>query len=206
MTNFRAQVVLRTADNIPENFISNQFCIRTTGTDPLLSTPVTAAIKGFYDAINSTCLPVTIASTGHLIKYYELPGTPPNYPILESVWNLTTTPTGVPLPSEVCMALSFQATRQAGFPQARRRGRIFVGPLEVGTNDAGRPSSGAMASISGAAIAFSAAIEAITGHSWCVWSEVDQASSTVTNGWVDNAFDTQRRRGVVTTSRTAFNL
>jgi hypothetical protein len=40
---------------------------------------------------------------------------------------------------------------------------------------------------------------------WIVVSEVAGLNDViVTNGWVDNAFDIQRRRGVTPTSRSTF--
>jgi hypothetical protein len=39
----------------------------------------------------------------------------------------------------------------------------------------------------------------------CVWSQVDQFAVEVDNGWIDNAFDTQRRRGQQVSTKTLWN-
>jgi hypothetical protein len=53
------------------------------------------------------------------------------------------------------------------------------------------------------AINIKAAVNALAGNNdWCVWSVADQIAVPVANGWIDNAFDVQRRRGVDYTSRT----
>jgi len=205
MSNYRAQVVLRTSDNVPENFITNTLAFRTFGEVPLNTDEVTVAIKDFYDDLVSY-YSVAVAQNGHMIKYYELPGLTPNYPFEEDTFNLAAPPAGSGLPSEVSLVLSFQGIRQAGFPQARRRGRIYIGPLDTSGMDDQRPLATFVTNLANAGATFKANIQAITGgqHNWAIWSSVDQECVDVANGWVDNAWDTQRRRGLRATSRTTF--
>lgn len=40
---------------------------------------------------------------------------------------------------------------------------------------------------------------------WRIWSPTNNNSVLIDNGWVDNAWDTQRRRGVEATARTIFD-
>lgn len=40
---------------------------------------------------------------------------------------------------------------------------------------------------------------------WVIWSEKLEQSFAVAGGWVDNAWDTQRRRGMPATTRTLWN-
>jgi hypothetical protein len=49
-----------------------------------------------------------------------------------------------------------------------------------------------------------AAAIASASWDWVVYSPTDDAYHEVANGWVDNAWDTQRRRGYKPTSRTTF--
>jgi len=202
---YRAQVVLRTTDNVPENYITNSLCIRVEPAGTLDTDEVTTAIKDFYDDVVSY-YSVAVAQNGHLVKYYELPGTPPNYPFEEDTWNLAAPPAGSGLPAEVSLVLSFQGIRQAGFPQARRRGRIYIGPLDTSGMDDQRPLATFVSNLATAGATFKSNIDAITGglHHWAIWSNADQVAVDVANGWVDNAWDTQRRRGLRATSRTTF--
>ncbi len=204
MAAIRAQVVLHTVDAVPANFVTNSFCFM--GTDPGADTTgITTAIKDFYDDITSGYWSSVIAPSGHEVKYYDLPGTTPNYPIEEDTFALGFTPSGTPLPSEVALCLSFHGARTPGFPQARRRGRIYFGPLSSSANSSGRPIAALVTAMANAATTFKANIEALgTGTEWAVWSVADQAPVDITGGWVDNVFDTQRRRGLVETSRTTW--
>lgn len=195
------KVILHTADAIPANYINNQFCLgHPDGDGPVVADTVTA-IKAFYDELRSICLTADIAQNGHEMKFYALPGVEPNYPYAEETWNFTSAPTGTGLPRECAIVLSFQGSRAAGFPQARRRGRIYIGPVLANTNVSGRPSSTTTQDIADAAEALRTALLVDPQHYWAVWSTVDQEAVQIENGWVDNAFDTQRRRGVATTSR-----
>jgi hypothetical protein len=198
------RVVLHTADAIPANYIQNQFCLGHPDGDGHVVADVVTAIKDFYDGIRSSVLTSDLAQNGHEMKFYALPGIQPNYPFAEETWDFDSSPSGAGLPREVAVALSFQGSRAAGFPQARRRGRIFIGPVLATANSSGRPSSTIMSNLAFYADALRVALNPDPQHYWAVWSTVDQEAVEVQNGWVDNAFDTQRRRGVATTSRTVW--
>lgn len=205
MGTIRAQVILHTDDNTPANYVTNSLAFLSPGTFADF-TGLTALIKAFYDDIPATYLSSELAQNGHEIKYYDLPGTPPNYPVEEDTFNLGTNPGGTPLPQEVAVCLSFQGARTPGFPQARRRGRIYIGTLGTAANTSGRPTAAFITALTTAATTFKADVAALADPlDWAIWSVVDQAPVTVDNGWVDNVFDTQRRRGLLETSRTTFS-
>lgn len=204
MPDFHAQITLKTTDANPANYVVNNLYVGGSGDIASYATGLTAAYKAFYDAVRPY-YPIEVAQNGHIIKYYDLPGAVPNYPILETTFNLTTAPTGAGLPSEVASCLSFQGARQAGFPQARRRGRIYLGPLLASVNSAGRPAAGFRTAIAAAATTLRTTISGLTTNpSWVVWSPTNGSSVPVTNGWIDDSFDIQRRRGLAYTSRTVW--
>jgi len=204
MADVRAQVILHTGDANPENYISNSWCFN--GMDPGTDdAPIVTMLKDFYDDILSSYWSSAIAQNGHEVKLSILPGTPPNYPYFEGTFNLASAPTGVAIPSECAICLSFQATRQAGLPQARRRGRVYLGPWGANANTTGRPTSALMTAIANAALTLKSTASSLsTLDGWAVWSTVDQTAYGVDDGWIDNAWDTQRRRGLAYTSRTLF--
>jgi len=205
MGTIRAQVILHTDDNTPANYVTNSLAFTSPGVFADF-TGLTAVIKDFYDDITVTYLSTELAQNGHEIKYYDLPGTPPNYPVEEDVWNLAANPSGTPLPQECAICLSFQGARTPGFPQARRRGRIYLGLWGTNANTSGRPTAALITNITTAAATFKAAVAALADPiDWAIWSTVDQAPVAVDNGWVDNVWDTQRRRGLLETSRTTFS-
>jgi len=205
MVTIRAQVILHTADNFAANYITNSFAF--TGTDPVpVLSGITTAIKDFYDDITPSMRSSELAQNGHEIKYYDLPGPTPNYPIDEDTFNFGAASTGTPLPQECAICLSFQGTRVPGFPQARRRGRLYLGTWGTSANSGGRPASALISTISTAAATFKSNILALGDDTvWSIWSVADQTGVPIDNGWIDNVWDTQRRRGVVETSRTTWS-
>lgn len=204
MATIRAQVILHTDDATPANYITNNFAF--TGTDPVpVLAGITTAIKDFYDDLPFSMMSTEMAASGHEVKYYDLPGPVPNYPIEEDTFNLAAAGTGTPLPQECAICLSFQGQRTPGFPQARRRGRVYLGNFGTSANTSGRPTASLITAISTAAATFKSNILALGDDTvWSIWSVADQAGVPVDNGWIDNVWDTQRRRGLIETSRTTF--
>lgn len=113
------------------------------------------------------------------------------------------------LPQEVALCISYQATPLLPVPVRRRRGRVYMGPLN--TNGVGEASTGGVdISVANTAIRnvfAEAASRMATGPttvSWVVYSTVNDDSYVITEGWVDNAWDTQRRRELDATVRTTW--
>ncbi len=197
------QVTLRTTDNIPANYVTNQFALTGELGVPTDCDAARDALEVFYTALRANVLGIPIAGTGHIVKAYDLPGLTPNYPYYESTFDLDSVPTSAGLPGEVALCLSFQGARSAGLDQARRRGRIYLGILAAGVNSVGRPSSAALTTVTNAAVALYDDLDAIaSAGSWAVWSPTNGDAVPLTDCWVDNAFDTQRSRGVPASSRT----
>lgn len=203
MPNIRAQVILATADGIPENFVSNTLSFEVAALSTY-ETPITTAIKAFYDQIRPWLSPA-IAQTGHRIKFVDRASLPPQYPYAETTWAFDVAPAGNRLPREVAIVGSFQADRVSGLPQSRRRGRLYLGPLNtLSISTGGNPIASFRQDIADALEDFKTAIDAIplAGEViWEVWSGVNQTGALITNGWVDDAWDTQRSRGESASSR-----
>lgn len=92
----------------------------------------------------------------------------------------------------------------------RHRGRIFLGPLNtsmcgIGPGGAGRqrPSAAFQNDVKIAALALNADL-ATLGAPWIVFSRRDWAGYGVVGGFIDDAFDTQRRRGAKAASRVVW--
>jgi hypothetical protein len=206
MPQLRAQVVLHTKDALAANYVTNSWCILTAGvTSTSDIEEYTTPFKDFYDDL-AGILGITIAQNGHEVKYYDLPGPgEPNYPVVIDTFNLTSDPSTASLPTEVACCLSFQGLKIPGEPQNRRRGRVYIGPLTNTVNSAGRPSTTLQTTLATAAVTLYSGLKACSvPGSLAIWSQVDQAAILVDNGWVDDAFDIQRRRGVERTSRTTW--
>lgn len=167
---------------------------------PSIATAVITAYNGFrpnYAGI--------VRQNNHTIKFYDRSDPTPRAPRYEETWNFAAAPSGNALPTECSLCVSFQANQVSGIPQARRRGRVFMGPLNSNLNAAtGRPTAGLVT----AGVTFGSSIlassVAAADWEWVVWSTVNNAPYIITNGWVDDEFDTQRSRGRDATARTVW--
>jgi hypothetical protein len=236
MATIRAQVALKHSNGLPEDVTVNTFHFGTTAAfDAAVHADLIAALEGFYtndpDAAGGamplyTFFSTEIGQNGHEIRFYDMADPEPRVPLHTEPFNLPAAPNGDPLPGEVAVVLSFQGVKVSGQPQARRRGRIFLGRLDKDCSSAGRPSTSLMTSLAGAGQALLTASDGAAGWSWGIYSAAfdgmtrdengnvvphptrEAYTSTFTavdNGWVDNAFDTQRRRGLAASTRTTFS-
>lgn len=203
----RAQVILPMDSGIPADVAVNTWHFSEEGADLSASIfNIHAALDTFYQAVD-TYLSVRLDATKAHVKYYLLSDPKPRQPRADNA--LSTLGTGTDtLPQELAICVSFKGAFVSGEPPARRRGRIFLGPLAQGamgsSSVADRISSSARPAIAAAAGALLATSNASSTFSWVVYSEVDNATRDVVSGWVDDAFDVQRRRGVFATTRTNF--
>ena len=208
----RAIVELNRDTLIPKDLTVNTWYFEPPGAISSSAADITTALDTFYTAIGGLLSPV-LTGTGS-VAYYDLEDPEPRVPVATGL--ITFTPDTTGLPEEVALCLSFQGAVVSGEAQARRRGRVYLGPLssDGSTLFTGyyRPSSGTRSSITTAANA----LMGTAGINWSVFSpttagpppwaagDLANAFTPVTNGWVDDTFDTQRRRGAPTTARTVF--
>lgn len=161
-------------------------------------------ITTFYGAIDGA-LSTNIANTGWRLRCYDLADPEPRAPVRDqSVGGITTGSTS--LPHELALCMSFQAPQQSGQSQARRRGRLYLGPFaDDASNSAnGFPAAATLTQLGNAIQNLLDASQAAATWAWAVYSPTNAAAIEVTNAWLDNAWDVQRRRGVSSTSRTTF--
>lgn len=170
------------------------------------------AVIAAYDQITPR-MASTLNGAGSC-SVYDMRHPEPRVPLVEVPFTGKTMGTGA-LPAEVAICLSFRGDIVSGENQARRRGRIFVGPLDAGgvsvTGGAARPIAGLVTDLGDLAQALYDA-GSLVGNplEHVVFSPTDavgaalpeDAMTPVRRYWVDNAFDTQRRRGVAPTART----
>jgi len=198
------RTILHTTNAITADFVQNQFAVETDAL-AIDDAGVVAAVKTFYDTLIAL-YPATIAQNGYDVKIYVMPGIEPNYPVFEGTFNLASAPSGAAGPSEIALCTSFQAVKTPGLPQSRRRGRMYIGPFDAAQIDEERPNSTIISALADATAALVDDINTLTDHAFSVYSSVTQTSAPVLDGWVDNAWDVQRRRGVVPSTRTTWTL
>lgn len=218
----RAQVTLKHVSALAEDDLVNVLHFSTADVAAGTLESIKTACINIYNRTNGANSPLytffstEMAQNGHSVKLYNMDEPKPRAPISETTWNLPAAPNGDPLPGEVAVCMSFQAEPTSGLIQARRRGRLYFGRLDKDSSSAGRPSSALISTLAGIGSGLLGDASADPDWSWIVLSaahtqsEKDprpsypQTFAVVTEGWVDNAFDTQRRRGLKATAKTLF--
>lgn len=198
---YSAQVILRNPNGNPKDVYTNTFYFRNDtdfGTSQDIAEDIRADLEEFYTVAPVGVLtPVSVSSRFSTlmagpeaeVRVYDLGQPAPRYPIVKTFPLVGGTSTA--LPAEVSACLSYVAAEN----QPRSRGRIYLGPL--GTN-ALAASSGAteVAEVWRRSVLASAKrLMDKPQYVWCLWSPTSLQMKHITGAWMDNAFDTQRRRG-----------
>lgn len=228
----RAQVALAndTAEARDVAVNTFHFSCSGVGTEAQEHADILAALTGFYQAID-THFSANLSTTARL-KLYDLEDVPPRAPIDDDLFTIAPNAGAPTIPNEVACCLSFRRAYTSGVSRRRSRGRIYLGPLDssiIGdsTGDV-RPTSTFRSAVTAAVDAWLFPVPAPNSSSvieWCVFSRSDALGLAVGEAppadeptytaaqladgfhqidvaWVDDAFDTQRRRGLRATTRT----
>lgn len=207
----RAQVTLPYTSNIPKDCITNTWYFSgwpaVSFTDA--ADAAAAGLVQFYDTVYVTAGCATYVNRGGAFcRCYDMSTPEPRVPYEPSFTLSTANTQQTAIPTEVACVLSFQADKEAGEPQARRRGRIYLGGVTNGVGQwiGNNPSFPVFDAVALNAITSAAEdlADLIIGEeaTWVVYSPTNGTWAQVTNGWVDSSPDTQRRRSVEATSRT----
>lgn len=208
---YRVNVIFDAESNIPEDSVVNTFHFVQSG--PLVdANNVRDMLKDFYEtqAPGASARVAQYMSnqfkTTARVQMYNLDQPKPRPPVYESTFTHAPGSTQV-LPREVALVLSFQASREAGELQSRRRNRIYLGPLNTAGLVGGTslPAPQLITALTCAGAEMLRASNAAFTWDWRVYSPTDNNYHPIDNGWVDNAWDTQRRRGRSPTARTTWN-
>lgn len=210
---FRFTVTFQGSSLLPEDQYVNSFHFDSV--EPVIITDydnVRDMLRDFYNLIPSPGTS-SIASfmsnriqTAVTVRAYALEDEKPRAPRYESTFNLATRATADPMPEEVSLVLSFERPRVSGVPQSRRRNRVYLGPFAESANDVNaRPASQLRITMARAARDMLDASNASVRWTWEVFSPTYEEHGPVRGGWVDNAWDTQRRRGQASTERTLWD-
>lgn len=229
-TYLRTIVTMPHDSGLPADAVQNTFAWHALGAVDLATaaSEINARLDAFYTAI-SQYISSQYNPSALVVKHYDMSESRPRFPFSESTVDAGAGQTASnDLPAEVALCVSYEGPRQSGLNQRRRRGRIFIGPLQEGSGDY------ALAGATIQDVVADAAEANLLGSSggpyllkWAVYSrlqhfgipvggsigELDEDSperlpvsfTDVSKMWVDNAWDTQRRRGVKATNRTVRN-
>ena len=198
MALYRSQVILNMDSGLAQDAATNTMYFDADSESDL--DDVTLALRAFYQTIDIK-LSANIDGSNCWIAYYKMSDPEPRSPVGESTLGTLTTDTTATA-TEVACVLSYQGAKISGLPQARRRGRIYIGPL--GEAAGSRPTDTFVSEVAAAGGALLTASDAATAWTWAQYSQTNGIGIDVTDGWVDYEWDTQRRRGRDATKRTTF--
>lgn len=225
----RVQVIHHSQSGLPEDDWVNDwhFVVDTDQNNAAGQNLIRDALQGFYATARSTGNSVSTYLSGRVdrlvkgrtMKFYSK-GEEANFGSPDRViGGLPIPATGASqnLPAEVALVLAFRGVltdipEELGVtrPAARRRGRVYLGPLNTAAlsgsaNDPSRPASALITTVKESAEALFTFSNTTAGIDWVVAHAADTAGWTATQvsaGHIDNAWDTQRRRGESASSRT----
>lgn len=213
MPDYTTQVVIPMDTAIGGDLVVNNWHMSDNGlVGPTLTTKIQSwhtALQTFYNAISG----IFTGDINHSLvrmKTYDLDLPIPRVALVDELKPITAPVGGNPLPHELAIVLSFNSAFQSGVKSSRRRGRVFLGPLNSGvmttTSPDARVTSAARTMITGAAATLRTGPTPDQGWFWRTRSSFPAANGTpnVVNGYVDDAFDIQRSRGTKASARTSF--
>lgn len=207
MANYYAQTNLLSTTAATEDNWSNTFALGQIGTlDLTAATDWVGFIKAFYDDCITAGAMRSREQNGHSVKIYQIGQPQPNYPLYELPFNLASAPGAVTVPLEVSLCVSYSNTIATTVQRARRRGRIYVSGWGSAALGAGVPTTGAQEALLDAYSDYVLAANTLASLQAGVWSRVNDTVYPVDTVWVDNAWDTQRRRGTDPTGRLTWTL
>lgn len=229
MANYLVRCTFARDSGLPADAVVNDWAITTTA--PLTSVTavdVIMAFDGFYnDSFSGQTervaeyLARSIERTGGLvIRIYTIPASPGplGSPSFTSSPQAVAAPLAGPdYPGEVAAVLSINASlvgvpeeQGNARPAARRKGRIYLGPLVASTggldaNNEVRPTSAFITDVLIAADNLGSTLIGQTNNLG-VFSRQDWTVRPVVRASMDNAFDTMRKRGPRQTTRDGVDI
>lgn len=224
---YRATVTLPHVNGLPKDAVANTYAFRVAGTADrdLVAADIDVRLTAFYSAWKNS-FSSDYDPTNMSVKVYDMTDDVPRFPYYDELLSVAApVTTNNNMPAEVALVLSFEGARTSGVNMRRRRGRVYLGPLQLASTDSQQVPSTLVSTIVTAADDNLLTPESPNGLSeWAVYSPythhgipvgtkitkedpeipdfLDASFTPVVRCWVDNAWDTQRRRGVSATSRT----
>lgn len=217
-----AQVVMRPLEPSTNSFVNTWYFSQDdpTDTDAQVADLIRDALDLFYDDnVGSPAGRITpfmseiIDRTTVEYRIYDLGQAAPRTPIIRTPspqWQPAASGTE-PMPNECAIVLSYRSGpggAGGGTLDRRARGRVYLGPWghtavfhTLGNEDAAVSPTLLERIRDGAQLL----TEFAGDVSWLQYSRVNDDFNAVEGGFVDNAFDTQRRRGGAASTRLVFD-
>lgn len=218
MTHYKTLAIFQGTTNLPEDRFVNTWHHEKVGQLGVSQEDIDnihGALATFYDEAAgvpnvsiASRMPASVISNQLEFRTYDMGEPEPRQPHINTV---TFGPGGgSPLPTECAVTMSFHGSRSI----PRERGRIYIGPLSTSAGTVGAAGKGMIVESAFIDVVVAAASRLVANQVltedlfWSVFSNTRKEShpsfsglTHVEGGWVDNAFDTQRRRGTRASSR-----
>jgi hypothetical protein len=222
MALIRAQVSFERLSGLPEDRVVNTWHFSTVSTPPLRAdlSRIGTMLNRFYVVLEGAFneAPANFFSdflAGPMrVRYYNMDVAAPRPLLAEDTFPFFPTPTPQQLPSEVALVLSYRSDRIAGVLPASERGRVYLGPFHAGAAVDGsfdsRPVPALIAAVARHATRLIGDGE-VPGATWISYSPTRRSRGqapffgVVKSGFIDDAWDSQRRRGRDASTRTIYS-
>lgn len=221
MTVYHAATILTPVSGVPEDIRQQSWYAEDPGQPPgvaeaaiiggLVEEMYTQAVGGGAGLGTFISNSVSRVALACAVRVWSIDGaTGAETFVVEIPFTMPVATSGGLYPGEVACRLSIHGALDGSEADRSKRGGPFLGPLSDGTgvNDGNgtlRPTAGLMAQMIARYQEFDDGLVA-NGMVPVVWSRTTLTAHTVVGGWVDDAFDTQRRRGGIPTSRSVFTV
>ena len=209
----RAVVELARISGIPHDTVMNTWHFDIPAGSSTDATTIETALRTLYSSISTKF--ASNLSGAMTIAWYNLTTLPAGPPWRTVVMTPIGPGTGNPLPDNDAIVISFHAdlTGIPEFapgtrPRQSRRGRVYLGPLDSATvvtdspNHRPRVDPALLTTLKTQLTTFLSTMTDSSGVHWQVYSPKGHTIHPVVGGWVDNRFDSVRRRQEDATSRT----
>lgn len=161
-------------------------------------------LEAFYTGIDNLIYPAQIVGSTATETYYDMSDPEPRTPIGSNTIALSPSASAA-YPSDVSICLSYRADYPSGANRARRRGRVYLGPVastvSVFVSQQGQRVAPAVVTAL-LARAVDLQTTAVTPITWAMWSETDGVARPIVEASVDNQLDTRRSRDNAASTRT----
>jgi len=216
----RAQVIMNPASTPKEQIMNTWHCVTVGATTPLAAvTAFATALDTFYQGIQGN-FSADLEGAQPLARCFDLNDPMPRQPILEDEFSSLDTGSQYGV-REIACCLSYKGTYLSGVSPKRKRGRIYIGPLSIAliNTSTGMFTSAFRLALVSAADTLLAASDGSSLFRWVVYSPTSDPNSgnpaggagtdadcwdAVTEGWVDEDPDIQRRRSRPGGTRSTF--
>lgn len=211
MALIRVLTVMQGTSGLPEDRYINTWHFFTLGPFSTHVIDCFSVINRFWSADPTVGDPLgayvsPVVSRSAEMRAYNLSDPEPRVPTIEPL-TFPSANDSNGLPEEVAAVISFHGDPPV---TARRRGRLYIGPLTRNTITSGSTSTYSAFNATFTGVILNAADNALDesqteGAGWSIRSVTPSENFVpVVGGWFDNAIDIQRRRGAAATVRSTW--